>query len=121
MDRVDSESSPSGRAAQGQLERLEAERGHDADRAEAIGHVIGEPTTTSGSVVKVTLGRDASMHGTPFGRSMGLTTWAAFTGHDELALMDGDFAMTAEEVQPVLRALRGAGIHVVALRARRGF
>jgi hypothetical protein len=46
---------------------------------------------------------------------MGLTTWAAFTGTDALATMDGDFAMTANEVQPVLRALRSAGIHVVAL------
>jgi hypothetical protein len=46
---------------------------------------------------------------------MGLTTWAAFTGSDELAAIDGDFAMTASEVQPVLRALRRAGIHVVAL------
>jgi hypothetical protein len=29
--------------------------------------------------------------------------------------MDGDFIMTAEEVQPVLRALRKEGLHVVAL------
>ena len=46
---------------------------------------------------------------------MGLTTWAAFSGSDELAAVDGDFIMTAEEVQPVLRALRKANIHVVAL------
>jgi Domain of Unknown Function (DUF1259) len=83
--------------------------------AVAIGRVIGEPTSTAEGVVKVTLGRDASMHGSPFGKSMGLTTWAAFTGSGELAVMDGDFAMTAEEVQPVLRALRRANIHVVAL------
>jgi hypothetical protein len=46
---------------------------------------------------------------------MGLTTWAAFSGNDALAAMDGDFIMTAAEVQPVLRALRQAGVHVVAL------
>lgn len=46
---------------------------------------------------------------------MGLTTWAAFTGSDERAAIDGDVAMTAGEVQAVLRALRRAGIHVVAL------
>ena len=46
---------------------------------------------------------------------MGLTTWAAFSGTDELAAMDGDFAMSAQEVQPVLRALRKAKIYVVAL------
>jgi len=29
--------------------------------------------------------------------------------------VDGDFIMTAAEVQPVLRSLRKSGIHVVAL------
>jgi len=46
---------------------------------------------------------------------MGLSTWAAFTGNQDYASVDGDFAMTADEVQPVMRALREAGIHVVAL------
>jgi ABC-type sugar transport system substrate-binding protein len=55
------------------------------------------------------------MHGVKVGGSMGLTTWAAFSGSDDLAAVDGDFIMTAAEVQPVLRALRKAGIHVVAL------
>src|SRR5947208_16256364 len=49
------------------------------------------------------------------GGSMGLTTWAAFSGSDELAAVDGDFIMTAAQVQPVLRALRKANIHIVAL------
>ena len=48
------------------------------------------------------------MHGMKVGGSMGLTTWAAFSGSDELAAVDGDFIMTADEVQPVLRALRKA-------------
>ena len=34
---------------------------------------------------------------------------------DDLAAVDGDFIITAEEVQPVLHALRKAGIHIVAL------
>jgi hypothetical protein len=55
------------------------------------------------------------MHGVKVGGSMGLTTWAAFSGSDELAAVDGDFIMTAHEVQPVLRALRKAGINIVAL------
>ena len=66
-------------------------------------------------MVKVTIGREGTMHGVKVGGSMGLTTWAAFSGSDDLAAVDGDFIMTAEEVQPVLRALRKAGIHVVAL------
>jgi hypothetical protein len=46
---------------------------------------------------------------------MGLTTWASFSGADEFAAVDGDFIMTAAEVQPVLKALRQSGIHIVAL------
>ena len=60
-------------------------------------------------------GREGAMHGVKVAGSMGLTTWAAFSGSDELAAVDGDFIMTAPEVQPVLRAIRKAGIHVVAL------
>ena len=52
--------------------------------------------------MKVTIGREGTMHGVKVGGSMGLTTWAAFSGGDELAAVDGDFIMTAEEVQPVL-------------------
>jgi hypothetical protein len=66
-------------------------------------------------VVKVTIARQGTMHGAKVGGSMGLTTWAAFSGSDKLAAVDGDFIMTAAEVQPVLRALRKAGIHIVAL------
>ena len=76
---------------------------------------LGQKTETQGGVVKVTIGREGTMHGVKVGGSMGLTTWAAFSGSDELAAVDGDFIMTAGEVQPVLRALRKAGIHVVAL------
>lgn len=84
--------------------------------AAMIARITGqEVAVKDGGVVKVTIGREAAMHGAPFSSSMGLTTWAAFTGSDELAAIDGDFAMTASEVQPVLRALRRAGIHVVAL------
>jgi len=92
----------------------ETPRSGRLDRA-AIGHVVGHEPTESDGVVKVTLAREAAMQGHRFGGSMGLTTWAAFSGSDELAAMDGDFAMTSDEVQPVLRALRAAGIHVVAL------
>ena len=64
---------------------------------------------------EVTIGREGTMHGVKVGGSMGLTTWAAFSGGDDLAAVDGDFIMTAAEVQPVLRALRKSGIHIVAL------
>jgi hypothetical protein len=82
---------------------------------EPIEQTLGHEAEVQQGVVKVTIGREGDMHGTRVGGSMGLTTWAAFSGSDEFAAVDGDFIMTAEEVQPVLRALRKAGIHIVAL------
>jgi hypothetical protein len=83
--------------------------------ADAIGKAVGHPAEVNGGVAKITIGREGKMHGERVGASMGLTTWVAFTGSDELAAADGDVIMSAAEVQPVLRALRQAKFHVVAL------
>jgi hypothetical protein len=83
--------------------------------AAAIEKALGHKSETQAGVVKVTIGRESKMHGVSVGGSMGITTWAAFSGSDDLAAVDGDFAMAATEVQPVLRALRKANINVVAL------
>jgi hypothetical protein len=84
----------------------------DADNLERI---VGAKGELQDEVYKITIGRDAEMRGMKFGGSMGLTTWAAFAGTDESAIVDGDFAMTENEVQPVLKALRAAKINIVAL------
>jgi hypothetical protein len=109
------------------IKKVRAQHHHPAQRfaghvpeagkidAEAIGKVLNHKTETQKGVLKVTIGREGKMHGATVGGSMGLTTWAAFSGSDELAAIDGDFIMTAAEVQPVLRALRKGKIHVVAL------
>jgi hypothetical protein len=83
--------------------------------AEPIEKALGHRSDAQAGVVKVTIGREGMMHGVKVAGSMGLTTWAAFSGTDEFAAVDGDFIMTAAEVQPVLRALRKAGVHIVAL------
>jgi hypothetical protein len=83
--------------------------------ARAIEEALGQKSQTQDGVVKVTIGRGGEMHGVRVAGSMGLTTWAAFSGSDELAAVDGDFIMTAGEVQAVLKALRSSGIHIVAL------
>ena len=46
---------------------------------------------------------------------MGLNTWAAFVGTNDHAAVAGDIAMLANEVTPVLKALRKNGIDVVAM------
>jgi hypothetical protein len=83
--------------------------------AKGIEKIFKQKSETQQGVIKVTIGREGKMHGLKVAGSMGLTTWAAFSGSDDLAAVDGDFIMTGEEVQPVLRALRKAGIHIVAL------
>jgi len=82
---------------------------------EYIENHLGVEGTLKDQVFKVSFGRTAEMHGTEFGGSMGLATWMAFAGTDELASVDGDFAMKADEVQPVLKALRKGGINITAL------
>lgn len=81
----------------------------------SLENILGVEGDLNGQVLKFTFGRSATMHGTEFGASMGLATWAAFSGNKNHAVVDGDFAMTAGEVQPVMHALRDAGIHIVAL------
>ncbi|MBI3468076.1 MAG: DUF1259 domain-containing protein [Planctomycetes bacterium] len=88
---------------------------HGKLNTDELATIIGAKGVLEDEVFKITIGREAQMHGMKFGGSMGLTTWAAFAGTDELTVVDGDFAMTAAEVQPVLKALRKAKIKVVAL------
>ena len=79
---------------------------------DAILNVKGE---SNNGMYKATIGRSASMHGAKAGKQMGVNTWAAFAGTDENALVDGDFAMTKEELQSVLKKLRMSGINIVAI------
>jgi len=84
--------------------------------ADAIGRITGlEATTKPGGVVKVATGREAKAHGITVNGSMGLSSWAAFTGSDKQVAINGDFIMTGNETQPVMRALREHGFHIVAL------
>jgi hypothetical protein len=77
--------------------------------------VLGYKGELASGVYKVTIGRTTKMGGHSMGKAMGVNTWAAFAGSDDKALVDGDFAMLESEVQPVLKALRGGGISVVAI------
>ena len=77
--------------------------------------VLGHKGELAGGVYKVVVGRAARMHGHEVGATMGVNTWAAFAGSDEAAVVDGDFAMQEPELQGVLKALRGAGIAIVAI------
>jgi len=83
-----------------------------------IAQIVGHEGEKSGQVYKITIGRDElgvkEMGATINGR-MGLNTWAAFYGKDSNAEIAGDVAMLAQEVNPVLKALRSNGLNVVAI------
>ena len=80
-----------------------------------VAAVLGRRGDLAGGVYKVTIGRGAQMNGHAIGSTMGVNTWAAFSGTDARAMVDGDFAMLESELQPVLKALRAGGIDVVAI------
>jgi hypothetical protein len=80
-----------------------------------IDAAIGSSGELKNGVYKVTVGRETKMHGETMGNTMGVNTWAAFAGSDDKAVTDGDFAMLESELQGVLKALRGAGINIVAI------
>lgn len=81
----------------------------------AIDQILGAKGEMSNGMYKATIGRSATHHGAKIGKQMGVNTWAAFAGTDEIASVDGDFAMTEDELQGVLKALRKQGIHIVAI------
>jgi hypothetical protein len=89
--------------------------GRNAITAAPLDALFGVKGEVNNGMYKATIGRTATMHGAKAGKQMGVNTWAAFAGTDENALVDGDFAMTQDELQPVLKALRKAGINVVAI------
>lgn len=83
-----------------------------ATKLDAIFGVKGQ---VNAGMYKATIGRKATMHGKIVGNQMGVNTWAAFAGSDDNAFVDGDFAMTAGEMQAVLKVLRKANINIVAI------
>src|SRR5438093_1163903 len=83
-----------------------------------LAQIVGTPGEQTGAVYKITIGRDdlkLTEMGAPINARMGLNTWAAFVGTNDNAAVAGDVAMLANEVQPVLKALRKNGIDVVAI------
>jgi hypothetical protein len=83
--------------------------------AASIEQALGSKAQVKDGMVKVMIGRQARMHGISVGNEMGVNTWAAFAGSDDQAVVDGDFAMREDELLPVLKAMRGADINIVAI------
>lgn len=86
--------------------------------AAEVEKILGVKVQVNNGMAKAVIGRTVTMEcGCEVGADMGVNTWAAFAGTDENALVDGDFAVTEEELQPVLQSLTGSGINVVAIHS----
>jgi hypothetical protein len=81
----------------------------------AIEDVFGVKGQASEGMFKLVIGHTVTHGGHEVSKEMGVNTWAAFAGSDDNAVVDGDFAMLEDELQGVLKALRRAGIDVVAI------
>ncbi len=78
--------------------------------------VLGSKSAEKDGMVKFVFGRKTKMPcGCEIGKEMGVTTWAAFAGADDNAVVDGDFACLETELQAVLKSLRAGGINIVAI------
>ena len=83
--------------------------------AAPLNEIFGTHGESKDGMVKFTFGRPAKMHGVTLGNNMGVNTWAAFAGSDDNAIVDGDFAVTEDELQPVLKSLLKDKINIVAI------
>ena len=82
-----------------------------------LNKVFGMSGETNNGMVKFTIGRPATMHGVKIDNAMGVNTWMAFAGSDDNAVVDGDFAVTEDELQSALKAMRVGGINIVAIHS----
>ena len=85
--------------------------------AEPLNAIFGMSGEVNNGMVKFTMGRPAKMHGVAVANTMGVNTWVAFAGTDDNAIVDGDFAVTEDELQPALKALRATNINIVAIHS----
>jgi len=83
--------------------------------AAPLNAIFGAQGESKDGMVKFTFGRPATMHGVKIDNTMGVNTWAAFAGSDDNAVVDGDFAVTEDELQAVLKSLVKQKICIVAI------
>ena len=83
--------------------------------AAPLNEILGVQGESKDGMVKFTIGRPAMTHGVKIEKEMGVNTWAAFAGTDADAVVDGDFVVTEDELQPVLKSLLKDEIKIVAI------
>src|SRR5437660_5900459 len=85
--------------------------------AEPLNKLFGMSGEANNGMLKFSIGHPATMHGVKIDNAMGVNTWMAFAGSDDNAVVDGDFAVTEDELQSALKAMRVGGINIVAIHS----
>jgi hypothetical protein len=85
--------------------------------AEPLNKIFGLSSEVNNGMVKFSIGHPATMHCVKIDNAMGVNTWMAFAGSDDNAVVDGDFAVTEDELRPALKAIRVGGINIVAIHS----
>src|SRR5215470_17968406 len=83
-----------------------------------IDQALGRSGQKSGEVYKLSFPR-TDLHvvanGVAIKPGLALGSWAAFSGTDEKAMVMGDLVLLQDEVNPVMKKLRGAGFEITAV------
>jgi Domain of Unknown Function (DUF1259) len=85
--------------------------------AEPLNKIFRMSGETNNGMLKFSIGHPAIMHGVKIDNAMGVNTWMAFAGSDDNAVVDGDFAVTEDQLQSALKAMRVGGINIVAIHS----
>jgi hypothetical protein len=92
--------------------------GTNSISGKTIEDILGTKGQAKDGMFKIVIGRETKMPcGCAMTKEMGVNTWAAFAGTDDNAVVDGDFAVLEDELQPVLKSLRAAGVNIVAIHS----
>jgi hypothetical protein len=95
-----------------------ARTGKDIFDVTQLNGIVKNEAAVNGPTIKYTIGRKdltVTAMGAEMTSSIGLNTWAAFTGSMEDAYIAGDVAMLDHEVNAVIKALRANNMEVVAV------
>ena len=95
-----------------------AKTGKDIFDMEKLNSIVKYEAVVNGPTIKYTVGRSdlkVMAMGAEMTTSIGLNTWASFTGSMEKAHIAGDVAMLDHEVNSVIKTLRSHDIEIVAV------
>src|SRR5215468_3857402 len=86
--------------------------------AAPLNAILSMKGAATDGVYRAAIGRVAILNNTPMGREMGMRTSISIFGTNEHAFADAEFAVTGDELQTVLTALRTKLLDILSIRNR---